>query len=140
FPEAKAVKSVFTNLKPYGGNCSVEPLEGITTVTNFTFKLLGWKDEGANPYRNPLIDSSAGLQYEVYQETAVGTQIVYSRGNSISEGIFLSECVGSGGICNMTVFVIDIYKAKTTCFFTVKVAGVPLTLSNNSSQTNENVD
>ncbi|KAH9502342.1 hypothetical protein Btru_073502, partial [Bulinus truncatus] len=109
---SKAIRMVFTNFKPYGGNCSVEPLEGIATETSFMFKFPGWKDEGIASEQNSTQDSNFGLQYKVHQKTSAGFHLVYA-GNEVSATTYLTECTKEAfGDCQVLIYVIDMFGAK----------------------------
>ncbi|KAI8796885.1 polycystic kidney disease protein 1 2, partial [Biomphalaria glabrata] len=117
----KAMKIVLINFKPYGGNCTVEPSEGNAAETPFLFTFPGWKDEGIRTTQNSSVDTNFGLMYEVYQETKAGMQLVYS-GNEVSASTFLTEGKrGPNEDCFVTVYIFDMFRAKTSCGLTVKV-------------------
>ncbi|OWF39370.1 Polycystic kidney disease protein 1-like 2 [Mizuhopecten yessoensis] len=57
-----------TNMKPYGGTCSVDPTQGVGMVSTFAVKCSGWKDESYRLSRNETLDLEVPLLYEYIQE------------------------------------------------------------------------
>ncbi|KAH9489884.1 hypothetical protein Btru_044492 [Bulinus truncatus] len=135
--ETVAMKVVFTNIKPYQGNCSVHPTNGTATETIFSFRFLGWKDEGIR-IKNSLSDTNFGLQYAVFQLTSSGSHLIYF-GSEIQASTMLSECSTSAENCEVVVYIIDIFRARVDCSLQVMIyPKYQQTTSNSNSTDNVN--
>ncbi|XP_069123241.1 polycystin family receptor for egg jelly-like [Argopecten irradians] len=66
-PDTKGRKFI-TNIKPYGGTCSVDPTQGTGMSTTFAVRCIDWKDEGIRINRNASLDIEEPITYEYIQE------------------------------------------------------------------------
>nr|XP_018672665.1 uncharacterized protein LOC100182818 [Ciona intestinalis] len=75
-----------TNLPPYGGSCSISPLEGTAINTTFNIICENWKDEGFNVDRSTYISpNDYTLVYQVFCQTdPTLPQTLLSYGNTAS--------------------------------------------------------
>ncbi|XP_055877063.1 polycystin family receptor for egg jelly-like [Biomphalaria glabrata] len=138
YAESKAMHVVYTNVKPYGGTCTVKPSSGKALETIFSFKCTDWKDEEMRPTKSQL-DTNFGLQYSVYQTTSAGFQLVYF-GSEIEASTLLSECPNSALTCGVVVNIIDIFRTRVNYTLNVQITPKYNQPTISSSSASESVD
>ncbi|KAH9502265.1 hypothetical protein Btru_073287 [Bulinus truncatus] len=129
--ETRAIKVVYTNIKPYGGvyymglyhNYNDHHLHGRYVVLSYR-----WRDERERGTRGSYFadsqggfyydaDTAVGLQYAFYQDTSDGYQLLY-YGSEFSASVTLSFSSTEPYYCSFIVSVIDVYGYRVNCSFT----------------------
>ncbi|XP_021376367.1 uncharacterized protein LOC110465104 isoform X2 [Mizuhopecten yessoensis] len=115
----RAVMTLKVNLPPYGGTCSITPLEGYAITGKFDATCTGWKDEGANDGRDPVEDLKQVLTYEFVAIQRYGTpeetRYPITKGNAAAASQMDLQVGHPDVQYNVTigVYITDYYGDKT---------------------------